>query len=300
LLRRLSLIAFSSLLLLAGSTWLALYPALPADLGGVPDLDAAAERVRIAVAPGDSLDAWYVPGTRPAAVLLLHGYGRTHTRMWRYGQFLHHAGYGVLAIDFRSARVSRRMPTTLGHYELIDAQAALDWMRARSGARHRTYGVLGESLGGSVALMLAARNPDVAAVVEDCGFASGRLAVEESCERWAHLPRWPTAELARWLNLSLTGFDPYGVDVVASASALSTRPVLFIQGLQDDRFSPDQVHALWEAAGAKDPLWLIPGSGHTAGWREHRALYEQRVRSFLDQHLLGEGRGIPAGVLQAG
>jgi pimeloyl-ACP methyl ester carboxylesterase len=280
--------------LIAGSTWLALYPALPADRGGVADLDGDARRVRVAVAPGDSVDGWFVPGTRPATILLLHGYGRTHRRMWRYGQFLHHAGYGVLAIDFRSARAARRLPTTLGHYELIDAQAALDWMRAQPGPPRRTFGVLGESLGGSVAMMLAARNPDVTAVVEDCGFASGRQALEESCERWAHLPRWPTAQVARWLNLRLTGFDPYGVDVLSSASALSTRPVLFIQGLEDDRFSPLQVHELWVAAGSKDPLWLIPDSGHTAGWRMHRGLYEQRVLSFFDQHLLGIGPGIPA------
>lgn len=296
--RKLTLLAVIVLgVLCCGSTWLALYPALPHDLGGVADLDPAARRVRIAVAPGDSIDAWYVPGSRAASVLLLHGYGRTHTRMWRYGQFLHRAGYGVLAIDFRSARAARRMPTTLGHYELIDAEAALGWLRNRATPGTDAIGVLGESLGGSVAMLVAARNPDVAAVVEDCGFASGRLALEESCERWAHLPRWPTAQLARWINRSVTGFDPYGVDVVASATALSTRPVLFIQGLEDNRFSPVQVHELWHAAGAKDPLWLIPDSGHNAGWRMHRSLYERRVLSFFDQHLLGIGQGLPAGVL---
>lgn len=280
-----------------GSVWLGLYPALPVDLGGATNLDRVARRVRIAVAPGDSIDGWYVPGERAASVLLLHGYARTHTRMWRYGQFLNRAGYGVLAIDFRTARASRRLPTTLGHYEIEDAQAALDWLRAQGMPGSRKIGVLGESLGGSVALMLAGSNPDVAAVIEDCGFASGRLALEESCERWAHLPRWPTAQVARWLNQRLTGLDPYGVDVLASASALSTRPVLFIQGLEDNRFSPAQVRELWQAAGSKDPLWLIPDSGHNGGWRMHRSLYEARVLSFLDRHLLGIGVGIPAGVL---
>jgi uncharacterized protein len=282
-------------LLLGASTWVGLYPALPADLGGVKSLDSQAERVRIAVAPGDSLDAWYVPGTRPASVLLLHGYARTHSRMWRYGAFLHRAGYGVLAYDARSARAQHRLPTTLGWNEIEDAQAVLDWLRARQ--PHGRIGVLGESLGASVAMMLAARNPDVSAVVEDCGFATGEQALEETSERWAHLPRWPTAPVLRWLEVRLTGFDPYKIDVLTAAHSLSDRPVLFIQGLEDNRFSPLQVRELWLAAGGKDPLWLIPDAGHTDGWRTHRALYERRVQAFFDRALLGQGDGIPAGLI---
>jgi len=288
-----SLTAFG--LLLGASTWVGLYPALPSDLGGVHSLDAQAERVRIAVAPGDSVDAWYVPGTRPAAVLLLHGYARTHSRMWRYGAFLHRAGYGVLAFDTRSARAAHRLPTTLGWNEIEDAQAVLDWLHARQ--PNGRIGLLGESLGASVALMLAGRNPDVSAVVEDCGFATGQQALEETSERWAHLPRWPTAPVLRWLERRITGFDPYAVDVVTAAQSLRSRPVLFIQGMTDNRFSPLQVRELWQAAGRKDPLWLIPDAGHNDGWRTHRALYEQRVRAFFDHALLGQGGGVPAGLI---
>ncbi|MBI5709047.1 MAG: alpha/beta fold hydrolase [Candidatus Eisenbacteria bacterium] len=278
-----------------GLAWLALYPVLPRDLGGAEDLDARARHVRIAVAPRDSLDAWYLPGDGRASVLLLHGYGRTHARMWRYGQFLRRAGYGVLAPDFRSSRAARRLPTTLGHYELADAGAALGWLRGQPGAGR--LGVLGESLGGSVALVLAARAPDVVAVVADCAFASGREALEESCERWAHLPRWPAAMLARRMSRRATGCDPYGVDVVPAVAALGARPVFFIQALDDDRFSPGQVRELWKAAGSKDPLWLIPGAGHNQGWVRHRAVYERRVRAFFDRALLDAGPGLPAGTL---
>lgn len=286
-------------LLCGGSAFVVLYPPLPRDLGGVPDLDGEAERVRIPLEGGGHVDGWWLAGTRPSAVLLLHGYGRDHHRMWRYAHFLRREGHAVLAIDFRSARHGDRLPTTLGHHEQVDAQAALDWVRARMPAGGR-IGVLGESLGASTAMLLAGRNPDVAAVVEDCGFATGQLAVEETCERWARLPRWPTAPVARWLGTRITGHDPYAIDVLTAMQAMSDRPVLFIQGLEDNRFSEDQVHDLWLAAGAKDPLWLIPGSGHNQGWVTHRDLYEQRVTSFFAHHLLGHGTGLPAGRLDPG
>ena len=194
-------------LLFAGWAWTALYPRIPADLGGVANLDAEARRVRIATATADSIDGWYLAGREPAVVLLLHGHGRDHRRMWRYGNFLHVGGYGVLAIDFRSARARNRAPTTLGHRELVDAQAALDWLRGLPALRGHAVGLLGESLGGSVALVIAARNPDVDAVIDDSGFASGEEAIADFFTRIARLPSWPTP-LVRAFAGAVTGVDP--------------------------------------------------------------------------------------------
>src|SRR5262245_63038203 len=186
---RFALLSLAALILFGvGSTWLAFYPPVPRDLGGTPDLDSKARAVRIPVGR-DSLDGWYLAGREPAVVIVFHGYGRDHTRAWRYAQFLAGAGYGVLAVDFRSSRAHRRLPTTLGHHELADAEATLAWLERWPATRGARVALLGESLGASVGLVLAARHPEIAAVVADCPFASGRRALEDSIERWAHLPK---------------------------------------------------------------------------------------------------------------
>lgn len=280
---------------LGGAAVLAFYPFLPRDLGGAPNLDRRARRARIPVGDDDWVDAWHVPGTRRAVVVLFHGFGRNHLRSWRYGAFLHRAGYHVVALDFRSSRWVGRKPTTLGHYEMQDAEAVLGWIRAEPSLAGAAIGLMGESLGGAVALRMAERHPDVAAVVADCAFANGRRALEDSCRRWARLPRGPSAEILSRMVHGLTGCDPARVDVVAAAAGLRDRPVLFIHGLDDNRIAPEHARLLWQAAGAKDPLWLIPGVGHNQGWLKQRSLYEERVRAFLDQRLLGEGGGLPPG-----
>jgi dipeptidyl aminopeptidase/acylaminoacyl peptidase len=284
-------------LFLGGSTWIAFYPPVPIDLAGAENLDAKARHVRLPLEGGDALDGWYLPPRTGAVILLLHGYGRDHTRAWRYGGFLSRAGYGLLAFDFRSSRAAARVPTTLGHYEQADARAALAWLRAQPAARSARVGLLGESLGGSVALLLGAESPDVRALVVDGAFANGRQALEDACERWAHLPRWPSAVLLRAMGRALTGHDPGGLDAITAASALRDRPVLFIHSLKDDRLSPAHPRELWRAAGGKDPLWIIADAGHNQGWVIHRHLYEARVLAFLDHHLLGKGAGLPAGAL---
>ena len=279
--------AFS--LLAAGWMGLALFPALPNDLGGVESLDRQARRLRIPIADGDSLDGWFVPGQARAVVLLFHGYGRTHERAWRYGQFLSRAGYDLLAIDFRSSRMRGRKPTTLGHYELADACAALDWVRSEPSLRDHAIGVLGESLGGAVALALAASNPGVAALVVDSGFATGYLAIEDAFRLWARFPAWPAAPLARKVGRALTGHDPGRFDLRPAARRLASRPLFFIHGLEDRRVSPDQTLTLWRAAGGKHALWLIPGVGHNEGWAKRRVEYEARVTRFFDRTLLRSG-----------
>jgi len=281
-------------LLLGGAVWLGFFPFLPRDLGGAPDLDGVARRVRVPLDGDDALDGWLLPVRERAVVLVLHGYGREHSRAWRYGAFLHAAGYGVLAVDFRSSRGSRRLPTTLGHHELVDAQAALDWLRAEPSLAGCAVGLLGESLGGSVALLVAAENPEVRAVVADGAFAHATLALEDSSQRWARLPR-RSAHLARLLGRVVTGRDLGEVDVESAVARLAGRPLFLIHALEDDRLSSANAHRLWRAAGAKDPLWIIPDAGHNEGWRRHPAEYERHVLAFFDRHLLGRDAVLPAG-----
>lgn len=281
-------------LALTVAAYLGFYPHLPRDLGGAPDFDRQARRARIPVGAGDALDGWLLPAREDAVVLVLHGYGRDHSRAWRYGAFLHAAGYGVLTIDLRSSRRRRRLPTTLGHHEIPDAQAALDWLRAEPTLAGHAAGMLGESLGGSVALIVAAANPEVAAVVADGPFAQASLALEDAFERWARLPR-KSARLARVLGRAVTGRDLGEVDVEPAAVRLSGRPLFILHALEDDRLSVEHARRLWRAAGAKDPLWLIPRTGHNEGWVRHRAEYERRVLAFFDRHLLGRGAGLPPG-----
>lgn len=291
------LLGSALVLFLGGSAWLVLFPPVPLDLDGAENLDARAHRVRIPVGDRDSLDGWFLPPRNGAMVVVLHGYGRDHTRAWRYGGFLHQAGYGLLAFDFRSSRVRNRLPTTLGYHEAEDARAALAWLRTRPGLHEAPVGLLGESLGGSIALVAAAERPDVRAVIVDGAFASGERALEDACQRWARLPPTQGAQLCRAVGRVVTGHDPGTLDVVVASQALRDRPLYFIHALRDDRLSVRHPRALWSAAGGKDPLWIIPEAGHNEGWVLHRTLYEARVRAFFDHHLLGVGAGLPGGEL---
>jgi fermentation-respiration switch protein FrsA (DUF1100 family) len=272
-------------LLMAGSAWIALYPTVPADLGGAENLDGRASQVQIPVGEGDHLDGWYLKGSKPAAVVLFAGYARDHRRMWRYAGFIQKLGVHVLAIDFRSARLLSRKPTTLGFWELRDARAALDWVHEQPGLAGARVALMGESLGGATALALAAQRPDVAAVVADCPFADAYEAIEDGFACQLHLPAQPLAWMARQAGRLATGHDPGELDVTGALRALSGRPVLLIQTRLGDRFSAKQVDRLLASLGPRGESWTLDDVKHTEAWLRHREEYERRVSHFLGQHL---------------
>ena len=279
------------LVFLGGSAWLVLYPGVLPDLDGVENQDGVAQAVSIPVGEGDHLAAWLLPdpGSRTerpgAVVVLLAGYRRDHRTMWRYGLFLRRAGWTVLAVDFRSARARSRKPTTLGYWELIDARATLDWLRQQPKFRRADVALFGESLGGSVALALAAERPDVDAVIADCPFSSGKAAIEDGFACELGIPAWPLAPICRGLGRLVTGHDPGALDVSAALRGLGERPVLLIQTTREDHFSRRQVRALAAASGPGTVRWTLDDVDHTGAWYKHREDYESRVRRFLSRHL---------------
>jgi pimeloyl-ACP methyl ester carboxylesterase len=280
------LLFLSALLLFAGgSAWIALYPTIPDDLGGVENFDDKAQRVRIPVGGTDHLDGWFLPGRLDGTVILFAGYARDHRRVWRYGRFLHEQGLNVLTVDFRSARRVDRKPTTLGHWELEDARATLDWLRRQPALGARPVALFGESLGGAVALALAAERPDVAAVVADCPFASSDAAIEDGFQFVVRLPAYPLAPIARQMGRALTGQDPGAFDATAALRALNGRPVLVIQTKLEDRFSRAQVQRISAALGLRGEQWTLEDVKHTETWLRHRSEYEKRVGGFFAAHL---------------
>lgn len=281
-------LALSALLIFAAATsWLLLYPAVPKDLAGAPDLDRRAQRVRIAVSDGDSLDAYLLQGTRPGVIVLFHGYARDHVRQWRYAQFLRHDGWTLLAPDFRSSRGANRKPTTLGYYELQDGEAVLRWISEHPKLGGQPVGLFGESLGGSVAIALASAHSEVRVVVADCPFANGRLAIDDGCTIVGRVPAVPFGALTRLAGRVVTGHDPAALDIVDAVQKYGDRPLFLIQAGIEDRFKVAQTLMLEHAAGAQTEGWRVADSGHNAAWINHRKEYELRVRSFFREFLHG-------------
>lgn len=76
----------------------------------------------------------------------------------------------VLMLEYRGYGLSTGSPSELGIN--IDAQTGLDYVRQRDGLKDTKIVLYGQSLGGAVAIQLAAKNQDIAGVILENTFLS--------------------------------------------------------------------------------------------------------------------------------
>jgi len=186
---------------------------------------------------------WLGQADADAPVLLyLHGArwdvrGSAH-RMRR----MHELGYAVLGIDYRGfGQSSKGLPSEDLAHE--DALAAWRWLAERHPAAPRH--VFGHSLGGAIAVRLAAEVPDAAGLIVEGSFPS--IAEVVGSFKWGWLPVSP---------LITQRFD-------AGSRIGSVRsPVLVVHGSEDQLIRPDLGRALYERAAQPKRWLLVEGGSH--------------------------------------
>jgi pimeloyl-ACP methyl ester carboxylesterase len=244
-------------------------PAVPAVLGGRVQLTA--DKLNLA--------AWWNPAATPTqrAVLVLHGRGASKAVAWKKFGFLHER-FNLFLLDFRACGESEGEQGTLGAFEIRDAQAAMAWLDQR-GAE---VGVLGESLGGAVAIDLAARNPHVKAVVSDCAFDTAEDAIRPRVNNMGYpFPGAMTQAILLGVKFRTGAWLPDS-DPIASVAKIAPRPLLLFHGTLDFETPMEDASNLLRAAG--EPKELVETkAGHGESWKT--AGYQERVTTFFSRSL---------------
>lgn len=256
------------------------------------------EEVSFPTEGGMTLNGWFFKGGGDApAVLACGGYRGNRADLLGISSNLWRAGFNVLLFDYRG-HGGQPGDVTLGYRELEDARAALRYLRERR--PEAPLGAIGFSMGASVAIMLAAREHDVRALVADSPFTSQREIVRFRMARHVGLnPSRLTAPLAA-IILSLVdrrlaqrfGFRLTDVQPLRDMAQLALRPVLLIHGEDDQIIPVDHSHRMERAgrnAGVRLETWYVPGAWHCGAYFLDRPRYCDRVARFFSANLLDAG-----------
>jgi len=230
-----------------------------------------------------TLPAWLIPAQRKDAptIVPLAGHGRTKSDLLGIARYLWQAGFSCLMVDYRGIADVDGIRSTLGFRETDDVLATVDWLARR--IPDSPIGLLGYSMGGSIAILAAARDPRIRAVVSDCGFASQRDVVAFHVRRRVRVRPASTAVIAatdallRWRE----GFAMAGVEPRAEIARIAPRPVFIIHGGRDDIVPLEHAEEMFSAAGEPRRLWIIDDAPHVAGYFVDRLRYCREVTSFF-------------------
>ena len=182
-------------------------------------------------------------------------------------------GFSVLAIDYRGfGKSSPELPSETMAYE--DARAAWDWLAKKHPGEPRY--IFGHSLGGAIAIDLAAKVHDEAGTIVEGTFTS--ILDVASSMKWGWLPLAP--------------FVTQHFESVRKVAHLEA-PLLVVHGSNDNLILPALGRKLYEAAKGPKAFVLVEGGSH----HNTMGLGQDQYRAALAGLF---GRAVPAAPGQPG
>ena len=236
--------------------------ATPADIG------LAFQAVTLRTADGEALAGWFIPAPAARGTLFyLHGNGGNIGHRLDQIEVFHRLGLNVLIIDYRGYGASSGKPGEEGTYQ--DALAAWNYLTQQKRLAPERIVLFGESLGGSIAAWLAARQPPAGLVI----YASF-TSVPEMAQ--ALYPMFPASRLVR-----------YRYDTRAALGNVNC-PVLILHSPEDEIIPFSHGQALLEAAHEPKRLVQLRG-GHNDALQVSREVYTREIGAFLQEFLSSQG-----------
>jgi uncharacterized protein len=209
------------------------------------------------------LHGLWLPQERADAPVLLYLHGArfdvrgSTPRMRR----MHELGFAVLGVDYRGfGRSTPGLPSETQAYE--DARAAWDWLAQRHPQSRRF--VFGHSLGGAIAVHLAAEVQDEDGLIVEGTFPSIPDVV--STFKWGWLPIAPliTQKLDAGSRIARVG-----------------SPVLVVHGGNDNLIQPTLGRQLFERAAEPKRFVLVEGGSHHNTNAVGQPLYRQALAEMF-------------------
>jgi dipeptidyl aminopeptidase/acylaminoacyl peptidase len=256
-------------------------PAYVQDVDPARSLGLSFEEVTFATADGLRLRGWFIPADRPdaPAIIYAHGSGNDQRSGLYLVPLLHQAGYHILLFSFRNHGRSehRGIGLTYGDGESQDVDAAVRFLREAKGIAR--IGVIGYSIGAASAILSAARNPSIGAVVAIAPYTCTPELWSGSRPKF--IPPF-VSTIALWLASRWKGFSDAETCPVKVVRQIAPRPLLLIHGTQDRYIPYSHSQRLFEAASAPKSLWLINGATHESIGREVLESRAQELLRFLE------------------
>jgi len=242
----------------------------------------SAEDVVVESSTGARLSGRFSPGRMPTAVVLLHGYGGNQDEVLPLANQLHEAGFTVFTYDQRGCGASTG-EITFGAREQDDLISVVDYLSSRPDVER--LGVFGFSMGGATAIMAAAREPRLKAVVADSAWADVRAWLQPSVKDSFLHPRDPFTALSLKLAERRTGIDLDELRPADVVARISPRPILLIHGRADEVVGASEAERNHGAAQEPKKLVLVSGARHGDTITPEGTSLRGHVRDFFERAL---------------
>jgi pimeloyl-ACP methyl ester carboxylesterase len=268
------------------------------------------EIVRFRSFDGVSLRGMHLRTPRRAAckgaIVFCHEFKSDMYSCARYARPLIEAGFDVFSFDFRGHGDSSctpdyrplQWPSDKEVEDVLGACAYVQSVLAGEG-RSPQIGLFGISRGAGAALLAAASDPNIRAIVCDGAFSTTET-LAALMKRWAYI--FATVRLVyenhpeafwRFLVWLLMRFAQPKLhrrfpSVREALQEMPPRAAFFIHGHRDSYIRTDQARLLYDSAPSPKYLWIVQDAKHNQSVVTEPHQYAARTIAFFRKHLAGE------------
>lgn len=231
------------------------------------------EDVYFKASDGVKLHGWFfkVQNSSLGTILVLHGNAENISTHINSVLWLVKEGFDVFAFDYRGYGLSEGKTTVQGVH--LDAEAALEKLLNLPQANKDRIFVLGQSIGGAIAIYTVANSPHndrVKALIVDSAFSDYRRIAREKLS--AFFLTWPFQ-----IPLSFLFNNLYSPE--KQIKKISPLPILLIHGDSDRIVPAHHSTILYQEALEPKDLWIVKGRSHI------EAFAEKEIRDRLLEYL---------------
>lgn len=234
------------------------------------------EEVSFLSEDGTALHGWFVPAVGEAKGTVIHFHGNAQNLSAHFGfvSWLPKQGYNLFTFDYRGYGKSEGVPTRQGIYE--DSLAALDYLFSRTDIDRDKVIVIGQSLGGAIAIR---------AIAERKHFPIKGALIESTFSSYEDVVLDNVAFILKPVAKALVKDRLSPNEVV---SELSPVPILFIHGDADHIVGSYHSERLYDLAGDPKELWIIKGGRHTEAMQQRANKYIPEILTEFKEWLAEE------------
>lgn len=217
-------------------------------------------------ARGETLRGWFLPNAAEAerapgpAAVVMHGWGASAADMRPVAQPLLDAGLHVLLLDAGGHGRSDDVEFSSMPAFADDVTTGLNWLRTRPEVDPTRIVLVGHSVGAGACLLVASRDPSIAAVICLASMAHPREFMTRALR--TRLPAPLVAVALRVVERSIGHrFDSFApINTIQRVRV----PVLLLHGAGDPTVPVADAYALREHAPPRSSLLVVDDADHTS------------------------------------
>ena len=228
-------------------------------------------------ADGTILRGWLIASQGPSKGLVIHYHGNAQNMSahYSYVSWLPQRGFDLLQFDYRGYGASEGVPSRKGVYE--DSVAVLNYTLSQDNLKNKPIFVLGQSLGGAMAITALGKNQfkSINGVIIDSAFRSHQAIASDALR---------SSPMGSILSSATPALVSDGLDPEDWVDQISPIPIVFIHGSEDKVIPIAHSEALYELAKEPKEFWIVDNGRHTDALATHKEKYISRLLDFFEKY----------------